>query len=316
VYKVEIDSMVSPMDRLLIPEYSPSRLAHELMALALAVDPKLAPRLSTALGNALLQEARSLAGAVPDPAYGPYDSALPGAFIHGDSGELHPLPGRVLLLDTDAIGGGEGDLSFRESRKGTSRMNDGGAWLSVALAEHLTRRVGIARKDITLLSPYAAEFFIEAERLSALSLLPSKRSGRVQRALLDLRKVSRGGRGGGRGRGRGGGGQGGRGGFGDYVDPVEEKALEVKALLEKLVMDLAKGGVSQAHLLSGMRRIVRTRLESAAGAEQGKAAPMDLYTYSNAVQIGDRMQGCESEVVILNLTLTNPNGGNFMCDYR
>ena len=41
-----------------------------------------------------------------------------------------------------------------------------------------------------------------------------------------------------------------------------------------------------------------------------------LYAYPNCVQIGDRMQGSENEIIILDLTVTDPKRFNFMADYR
>ena len=48
----------------------------------------------------------------------------------------------------------------------------------------------------------------------------------------------------------------------------------------------------------------------------GLYASGDFFTYPNLHSIGDRMQGCENEVIILSVAVTDANRGNFMCDYR
>ena len=254
VYTVEIDALVGEQDRHLIPDDPTVRRALEYTEYANCINPTLGKLLKNAYGNALMVESRDLSHAresasgrtvvLQDTRYGAYDSALPGVFCRfegartvlekfqsvessvagaehddrEDADALVPIPGRVVLVDVDAMDvnrhchprseGGDQDqgvepfppeheeieppaqegnyLDFAEERRGTSRMNSGMAWTAAALIEHLVKQVGIARKDISYVAPYAAQFFLEKEAMEFVRLLPKRHSTRVQRALLDF----------------------------------------------------------------------------------------------------------------------------------
>ena len=155
---------------MLIPDCTQSRLAVECVNWALAVDyKKLGSSLQRCYGS-LLRESRALSRALPfsqqSTTQGAYDSCLPGAFV---SDQI--IPGRVVFLDVDALANsfiGASKLDYREDQMGTSRRNFGVAWMCAAIYEHLVRNVGVARKDISLVAPYAAEFFLEKEFLEFL----------------------------------------------------------------------------------------------------------------------------------------------------
>eukprot|EP00005_Dracoamoeba_jomungandri_P009055 CAMPEP_0174267192 /NCGR_PEP_ID=MMETSP0439-20130205/32763_1 /TAXON_ID=0 /ORGANISM="Stereomyxa ramosa, Strain Chinc5" /LENGTH=1810 /DNA_ID=CAMNT_0015354553 /DNA_START=1380 /DNA_END=6812 /DNA_ORIENTATION=+ len=282
VYNLEIDALVSPEERLLIPEYHTSRSAWECYHMARSINDRLGDKFKEGYTR-LLQESRTMAEAYIKreqlesySPYGPYDECIPGSKVMCEDGSfLSPIPGRVVLIDIEGIHGNE-TVNFWEERVGTSRKNEGSGWLSVLLFKHLVHRVGIARRDISLIAPYAAEFFLTKDLLSYLHLFPPSHSNRIQRALLELESYTR------------------------ISNPKTYYAAEkIRSMLVEL-----------AELSENSPKEKRTEATTII------YDMIDMFCYNNSVQIGDRMQGCENEIIILDLCLSNPNAHNFMADYR